>query len=78
MKLRVGDQVIAHIGGRTGPAVVVADQVGETVTIQWTQARPGAPPIVALRDRLVYVPGPEHVGTPLDELIERVLQRYDP
>jgi len=78
MRLRKGDQVIAHVGGKTGPAIVLEDQAGDSVRFAWEQSRPGAPPVVALRDRLVYVPGPAHLTTPLDELIERIERRYDP
>ena len=35
MRLRKGDRVIAHVGGKTGPAIVLEDQAGETVRFQW-------------------------------------------
>jgi hypothetical protein len=78
MKLRKGDKVIANCCGRTGRGVVLEDQDSDSgnVVFQWEQARPGAPPVVALRDRLVFVQS-AHLTTPLDELIERIERRYD-
>jgi hypothetical protein len=78
VKLHAGDRVIANCGGKTGRGVVIEDQDGESVRFQWDQARPGAAPVVALRDRLVYVPPPAHLTTPLADEIERIEQRYDP
>ena len=77
MKLRKGDKVLANCGGRTGRGVVLEDQDGDNVRFQWDQARPGAPPVVALRDRLVYVPPPAHLTTPLADEIERIERIHD-
>jgi hypothetical protein len=77
MKLHRGDRVIAYVGGRTGPAVVLEDQDDSgSVVLQWDQAKPGARPVVALRDRLVYIVPDPHLRTPLAEEIERI-ERHD-
>lgn len=78
MRLRAGDRVQANCCGRTGRGIVLEDQAGDLVTFQWDQARPGSPPVVALRDRLTFIPPPPHLTTPLDELIERIERRHDP
>lgn len=77
MKLRRGDRVIANCCGRTGRGVVLEDQDGDSVTFQWDQARPGAPPVVALRDRLVYLSPPAPLTTSLEDEIERIERRHD-
>jgi hypothetical protein len=80
MRLLAGDPITAHVAGKTGRGTVLQDQRGDVVIFRWDDSPATAPPVLARRDRVTFIPPPEHATTPVlteADLIESIERRYD-